>query len=168
MTGDPNDTVPEARFIDAPRDPDLRALYEYWDRLRGGRAMPRRADVDPTHIPRLLPSIIMYGAAPDGGYTVRLVGEEVVHFVGSNATGQPAGSIMLARAAEMMVRILDAVKVERAPKFRAGKAHWHQSKTYRDFEACFLPLSVDGETVDIILGGIKFPLGGEEPGATVR
>ena len=58
----------------------------------------------------------------------------------------------------MIIKILDAVATERAPKFRAGKAHWQPDKSYRDFEACFLPLSSDGETVDIILGGIKFPL----------
>ena len=55
-------------------------------------------------------------------------------------------------------RLHDAVATERAPKFRAGRAYWHPDKTYREFEACFLPLSADGETVDIILGGVKSPL----------
>jgi len=95
---------------------------------------------------------------PGGGYTIRLVGDEVERFVGRNATGERAGSVMPPRAAELMVTILDAVATERAPKFRAGKAHWYQDKAYRDYEACFLPLSADGETVDIILGGVRFPL----------
>jgi hypothetical protein len=155
----PGDAIPEAAFIDAPRDADLRALYEYWDKIRGDRAMPRRADIDPSDIPKLLPHIIMFGVGPEGGdYTARLVGEEVVRFVGQNITGRPAGSSMAPRAAEMMIKILDAVATERVPKFRAGKAHWHKDKTYRDFEASFLPLSSDGETVNIILGGVKFPL----------
>jgi len=120
--------------------------------------MPARADFDPTEIPALLPHIIMYGVAPEGGgYTVRLVGEEVVRFVGRNAAGGPAGATMPPRAAEMLIQILDTVTAERAPKFRAGKAHWHPDKNYRDFEACFLPLSADGETVNIVLGGISFP-----------
>lgn len=101
----------------------------------------------------------MYTVVPDGGgYIVRLVGEEVVQFVGRNLTGQPAGSIMKPPAAELIVKILDAVSTERAPKFRAGKAHWHPAAAYRDFEACFLPLSSDGEIVDVVLGGIKFPM----------
>lgn len=149
----------EANFIDAPRDPDIRALYEYWDTVRGDRAMPSRQDIDPAAIPRLLPYIIMYTVMANGsGYTVRLVGEEVVNFVGRNATGQPAGSIMERPAAELIVKILDAVATGQVPKFRAGKAHWHLEKTYRDFEACFLPLSSDGKTVNIVLGGIKFPI----------
>ena len=57
----------------------------------------------------------------------------------------------------MMLKILDAVTSERAPKFRAGKTHWQLDKTYGDFEACFLPLSADGETVNIVLGAISFP-----------
>jgi len=153
------DSGTEAVFIDGPRDADIRALYEYWNTVRGDRAMPQRADIDPSEIPKLLPYIIMYNAVPGGGgYTIRLVGEEVVRLNGSNGTGRQAGSIMTPRGAEMMTKILDAVATERVPKFRAGRAYWHPDKTYREFEACFLPLSPDGETVDIILGGVKSPL----------
>jgi hypothetical protein len=158
MTG-ADDPAPEAVFIDAPRDADLRTLYEYWDTVRGDRPMPRRADIDPSEIPRLLPYVIMHNALPGGGgYTIRLVGEEVVRLNGSNGTGRQAGSIMTPHGAEIMTRILDAVAAERAPKFRAGRVYWHPDKTYRDFEARFLPLSPDGETVNIILGGVKSPL----------
>ena|SRR5579863_8748333 len=153
---EPDSPITGAVFIDAPRDAQLMALYEYWDAVRGGRVMPARADIDPGKIRRLLPHIIMYTVAAD--YTVRLVGEEIVHFTGRNATGQPVASTMSPRSAEMMIKILDAVATERVPKFRAGKAHWQSDKPYHDFEACFLPLSTDGETVDIILGGIIFPM----------
>jgi hypothetical protein len=149
-------TVTEPLFIDEPRDPDLYALWEYWNAARGDRAMPHRADIDPAQIPKLLPHVIMYTVMPDGGYTIRLVGEEIVSFVGRNATGSKAGAAMPARAAEILHRVLDEVATERLPKFRAGKAHWQPDRSYRDFEACFLPLSADGETVNIILCGIAF------------
>jgi len=149
-------TITEAGFIDAPRDSQLKALYEYWDTVRGSRLMPARADIDPGKIRGLLPFIIMYTVA--AGYTIRLVGDEIVRFTGRNVTGRPAGSTMSPPSAEMMIKILNAVATERVPKFRAGKAHWQSDKTYHDFEACFLPLSTDGETVDIILGGIRFPM----------
>lgn len=152
------DSGTEARFIDAPHDPLLRSLYDYWNKVRGTRKMPTRADIDPVEIPKLLPYILMYNATPGGGYTIRLVGEEVQRFVGRNATGESAGAVMNTRSAELIVSILDAVATERVPKFRAGKAHWLQDKAYREYEACFLPLSADGETVDIILGGVRFPL----------
>jgi hypothetical protein len=147
----------QAAFIDGPRDPRLRSLFDYWNGLRGGRIVPLRADFDPTAIPQLLPFVFMYGTSPEGGYVIRLVGEEVVQFVGRNATGHPAGTIMPPRSAEIIVKILDTVTAERAPKFRAGKAHWLAVKSYRDYEACFLPLSSDGESVNIVLCGLAFP-----------
>jgi hypothetical protein len=154
---EPARPVTEPVFIGEPRDPDLHALYEYWNTLRGDRPMPKRTDIDPVDIPKLLPYIVMYTVLPDGGgYTIRLVGEEIVSFIGHNATGHPAGSAIPARAAEILIKILDAVVAERVPKFRAGKAHWQPDKSYRDFEACFLPLSANGEAVDIILCGIRF------------
>jgi hypothetical protein len=149
--------VSEASFIDAPRDSRTRALYEYWDALRGARLMPARADFDPAAVPALLPYVIMYGVGEDGSYTVRLVGEEVVQFTGRSAAGGPAGATMPPRAARMLIEILDVVTAARAPKFRAGKAHWHPDKAYRDFEACFLPLSPDGKSVNFVLGGVSFP-----------
>jgi len=66
MTGAAS-SIPEAVFIDAPRDADLQALYEYWDTARGDHPMPRRADIDPSQIPKLLPYIIMYNAVSGGG-----------------------------------------------------------------------------------------------------
>jgi hypothetical protein len=148
-----------AVFIDAPRDGDLRALYEYWDAGRAGRAMPSRQDIDPAEIPKLLPYLIMYNVAADaGGYTIRLVGEEVVSFVGRNMTGHPAGVVMTPPSAEVMIKILDAVVAERQPKFRSGKAHWLAERSFRNFEASFLPLSSDDKTVNIVLVGCKFPL----------
>jgi hypothetical protein len=33
----------------------VRAIYRYWDSKRNGRLMPRRADLDPVDIPKLLP-----------------------------------------------------------------------------------------------------------------
>lgn len=153
---EPSDPNGCAAFIAAPRHPWLREFYGYWQTLRGGRAMPSRVDIDPTRIPKLLPQILMYNVEGPGAYTIRLVGENVRSFVGQNATGRPAGSTMEPRSAETMMRILDAVVAEQTPKFRAGKAHWNKDKNYREFEACFLPLSTDGVVVNIIFGAVTF------------
>ena len=37
--------------------PEQRQLYEYWLSSAGGKLMPCRADINPVHIPRLLPFI---------------------------------------------------------------------------------------------------------------
>jgi hypothetical protein len=148
--------VTEPHFIAEPADSNLRTLHGYWNALRGDRPMPRRADIEPAKIPKLLPYIVIYTVLPGGDYIVRLVGEEIVSFTGGNATGRPSGASLPPRAAEILNKIRDAVVIERAPKFRAGKAHWQPDKSYRDFEACFLPLSANGRDVDIVLCGIAF------------
>jgi hypothetical protein len=149
--------VTDPIFLAKPHDPIVRSLFDYWNALRGDRPMPRRADVDPVAIPKLLPNIVMYTALPEGGYAIRLVGEEVARYAGRNATGEAAGAIMPPRAREILVEILDAVVADRSPKFRLGKAHWQPDKGHREFEACFLPLSADDEgSVAIILCGIAF------------
>jgi len=147
----------EVISLDAPRDERLKALHDYWNRLRGDRMMPARTDVDPTEIPHLLPLIVMYTVQEDGSYTVRLVGEEVVQFTGRNATGGQAGATLPPEAAARLTKILDTVREERSPRFRAGKARWVPAKNHRDFEACFLPLSADGERVNMVLSGVSFP-----------
>jgi len=150
--------ITEAVFIDAPRDRELQAFVAYWQSLHRGDALPSRADFDPVKVPKLLPNIILYNVEKPGGpYTIRLVGEEVQQFVGQNATGRRAGAIMNTRAAAMMNRILDAVSIERTPRYRAGKTHWLDAKNFREFEACFLPLAADGKTVNMILCAVKFP-----------
>ena len=145
----------EATFIDAPRDPDLQALYTYWDSLRRGRSMPSRTDFDPAKVPRLLAHIILYNVEGSGRYTIRLVGEQVEAFVGRRTTGKPAGTFMNERGAEMIVRILDAVTTERAPRFRAGRVNFLEDKDHRSYEACFLPLSADDVAVNLVLAAVK-------------
>ena len=104
----------DAVFLDAPRDSDLTALLAYWNELRRDRLMPSRADFDPTRVPKLLAHIILYNVKPGGGYTVRLIGEAVEAFIGRNTTGNPAGTTMNKRGLAAMIKVLDAVKIERA------------------------------------------------------
>jgi len=148
---------PPAQYIDAPRHPDLKALLEYWTSKRGARAMPLRTDIKPSELKPLLPDIMIWSAiAP---FHIRLVGDHIANFVGTNNTGRPATEGMAPPAAAAMLEVLNQVVTSKAPRFRAGKAHWAPSQSWRDFEACFLPLSDDGRNVDTILSGIKFDTG---------
>ncbi|HEY4941569.1 MAG TPA: PAS domain-containing protein [Rhizomicrobium sp.] len=149
-----------ASFIAAPRHPDLKHLLEYWTARRGARMAPARADIRPAQIKTLLADVMIWNVDADGGpYTIRLVGDSIVRFVGRNNTGADATTGMPEDAAAMMTAVLTRVARERAPLFRIGKVYWLPDKSYRDFEACYLPLSSDGETVDLILGGVKFDVG---------
>ncbi|HTW34493.1 MAG TPA: PAS domain-containing protein [Rhizomicrobium sp.] len=141
-------------YIDAPRHPNLKALLQYWLSKRGARLMPLRSDIKPSEIKPLLPDIMIWSAIDP--FHVRLVGDHIVAFVGGNNTGKPATHGMPPDAAESMLGVLNDVVTSKAPRFRLGKAFFVPEKAYRNFEACFLPLSDDGNNVDTILSGIKF------------
>ena len=146
-------------FIETPRHPNLRLLFQYWTARRGARALPSRADIRPAEIKSLLADVMLWNVGDDlRPHTIRLVGENIVNFVGRNNTGEPATAGMPEEAAAVMNAVLNTVAETRLPHFRAGKAFWHREKSYRDFEACYLPLSSDGELVDMILGGVNFDL----------
>jgi len=152
MTDD--SSPPPVTYISAPRHPDLKTLLEYWDSKRGQRIMPLRADIKPAEIKPLLPDIMIWSATAP--FHVRLVGDHIVEFVGGNNTGRPATYGMPPDAAQSMLTVLNDVVASKTPRFRFGKAFFVPEKAYRDFEACFLPLSDDGNNVDTILSGIKF------------
>ena len=50
--------------------------------------MPRRADIDPGEIPRLLPDLMLVDLLPDGRYRCRLIGTANADAHGINATGR--------------------------------------------------------------------------------
>ena len=71
----------------------VRALYDYWAARRGDRPYPSRADVDPLHIPRLLPYLTLVDVRPgEPRFVYRLVGTEAVRLLRSDLTGQPVGT----------------------------------------------------------------------------
>jgi hypothetical protein len=54
--------------------------------------MPRRADLDPTEIPKLLPDVMLVDVLPSGRYRYRLIGTGNARAHGVNATGLVTGS----------------------------------------------------------------------------
>jgi hypothetical protein len=148
-----------AHDLAAPLDPLIVRIHRYWNEKRGARRMPHRADIDPAELKRLVLHVMIYDVEEPGKlYRIRLVGGAIVDFYGFNTTGQAAGACMPPASAAQMVEILTSVVVARLPRFRAGFAHWN--KSYRRFEACFLPLSPDDDHVNKILAGIVFDTAG--------
>src|ERR1700691_1946571 len=69
-------------------DPRLELAYEYWLRKAAGRKLPRRRDIDPIEIPKLLPDVMLVDVEPDGRYRYRLIGTENTQAQGITATGR--------------------------------------------------------------------------------
>jgi hypothetical protein len=69
-------------------DVRLEQAYRYWRSKAAGRVLPRRADIDPTEIPKLLPDVMLVERLIDGRYRYRLIGTENADAHGFNATGR--------------------------------------------------------------------------------
>lgn len=127
-------------------------LLDYWERLRGRRPMPARADLDPTEIPHLLPHLLLTDAEPDGGFRYRLVGTEVERSFGTRMTGKRLDELMFDGYLAYMTGLYRRVVEERRPLFsgsRYGSADGDESLLYTD--RLMLPLSSDGHAVDKVL-----------------
>jgi hypothetical protein len=139
-----------------PWEARLRALKRYWDDKRGSRAMPARADLDPVEIPELLPYILLIDTAETlEEFRYRLIGTEACKGFDRDRTG--------ARFADLpRIGCFDEVFggywrsfQERTPQYYHGPLA-SVGKGRIQFSRLTLPLSHDGNYVDMILGGIVY------------
>jgi hypothetical protein len=143
--------------------PKIRALTDYWLRIRPAAGLPGRRHFDPVDIPDLLANIFLIDVAPGAAdFIYRLVGSRVVEFFGADFTGKSFQSAFIRPNAAHAYRDLRETVRLRQPRWRRGKTAFVPSREYTEIERVYLPLAADGETVDMVLGMLlaRFP-GGE-------
>ena len=129
----------------------LRDLYGYWDQRRGTRPMPARSDLDPIDIKAVLPLLMLVDVVPDERrYVYRLVGTREVEMRGSDPTGKAVKDAYYAESAEESAWYLDHVVRTRQPVLYRGTYQPLSTRTQRE-DVLFLPLSKDGETVNMVM-----------------
>jgi hypothetical protein len=153
-----------APLVDAAASPGLEALglpftdarletaFRYWRGKAAGRPMPRRADIDPTEIPKLLPEVMLVDVLAERRYRYRLIGTENVRAHGLNATGRYLDEVLPGAYKAHVLGLYDECVRERRALYseclflsaarRAGERHT---------KMLLLPLSEDGATVNIVL-----------------
>jgi hypothetical protein len=159
-TGDPVVTsmvIPEGEFpvgmlpIDHPR---LGQLYRYWDRQRGERLMPARRDILPEDLGGLLGNLFMVDVVRDDGYTrfrYRLVGTALSAVMDQDLTGRFIDQMPFLFRKFALPAYREVLRVRR-PTYKQTNAFegWMVIR----YKRLLLPLSSDGRTIDIVLGGI--------------
>ena len=134
-------------------DDRLRQAYEYWRRKAGARPLPSRADIDPVEIPRLLPHIMLVDVMGAALYRYRLIGTEIAAAMGVNATGRLFHEMLLDDGYRAYVPDLyDTVVRERRALYTENVfLSPHHGVTERNTKRVMLPLSADGEIVNMVL-----------------
>lgn len=144
---------------DYRRDPVLRDALDYWRHQRGRRAMPRRRDIEPTDIPRLLPHVQLIEVVAGGArFRYRLTGTALVTAFGKEYTGKYLDELFTGGELAYAQRVYSTVCARRRPVFLRNRY-----STTRDVgmvaNRLYMPLSDDGVCVNIILGALTFEWG---------
>lgn len=153
-------------FRDRIADERLQLLYDYWLERRGDRLTMLRADLDPTSIPRLLRNLVLADVG-DGGRSIsyRLVGTEVVAAHGLDYTGMTVEELTTGDTLAYTRRLYGIVVGQAVPVYSEGQFRW-ENREYRLTRRLHLPLSRNGDAVDMVLLGQIFDI--EHPGEKER
>ncbi|MFC4347527.1 PAS domain-containing protein [Kordiimonas lipolytica] len=139
------------------RQSELAALYQFWiDKKSSLGKLPCRGDFSPLELTRLLPHIALVdvdtkGHSPE--FTFRLCGTQIAEDSGVDLTGKtwsqfPNSDDVIKRAVTLTHNL--------QPYYATNiQAKW-APKNFHHYSVLALPLSKDGDTVDMILYGIMF------------
>ena len=159
----------ELGYIIDPVDlaPELKEVRDYWAMKCAGRAMPRRADIDPADLRQHLPYLSLLDVLPaTKDYRFRLLGTAFAEILGRSNTGKTIREVYASADPDVMQWMLDsydAVVATKRPVFKRGTLRAVQ-KDFIAAEAIHMPLSEDDEHVTMLFGRTRFIVGESEGG----
>jgi hypothetical protein len=134
----------------------LRSLLAYWESRRNGHPMPARADLDPLHFPALMSRVMLVDVlGPPLDFRYRLVGTAAVERLGADYTGARFSELAYQTPSSLMFSFAMAITEARQPGW-AEIRHVGPDLTSRTSIILAMPLSGDGQTVDMLLYGVDF------------
>jgi len=121
--------------------------------------MPSRADIKPSEMKEHLGWIILVDALPAlEDFRFRMIGTRVAQYFLADATGQTMREAFAAYGDQVTARVIATHRKTARDKVvvRAyGGAGW-LGRSFLDFDAIYMPLSDDGESVNMILSAFTF------------
>ncbi|MBO6634460.1 PAS domain-containing protein [Parvibaculum sp.] len=142
----------KAQLVDLSElsDPVTQYMLRYWMDKKGDRRMPSPDDMNFADFARHSSRITLIGVEHDPQrFTVRLAGEEVIASLGFNPRGRDVLSFneKLPGLGTLLQGFYAWLLSERRPAAVKGTQDM-LDKSYKSYEAVYLPLSNDGERVD--------------------
>ena len=139
------------------RDDRLQGLFRYWGSKLHGRPMPARADLDPLEMRPWLGNLVLvdFPASNLKEYRIRLEGVNVVQFYGSSRTGRGIEVMTSEMERQVVLPQYFSVVETRIPAY--FEAEFISSEGVLTYQhKLILPLSDDGDRVNMTLAGIYF------------
>ena len=132
----------------------LVALLDYWNVKRRERIAPSRADIDPAEIPALLANLFLVDVEGDPPvFRIRLVGTAIVDRYGEEIRGRTLEELDLGDQLDSILDQYHQTVRHREPTYCRHR-FWRDSGGFINYERLLLPLSSDGERIDVLMGGI--------------
>ena len=130
-------------------------LYDYWHDIRGTRAMPARADIDPLELKGLLGWLLLIDVEWSPlRFRFRLIGTEIVAIRGMDLTGRYFDEGVFP-AQDIVLRFNSRVASEPCIGFQSALDTMREARA-GCISRLSLPLSSDGTRVDMIIGGFEY------------
>lgn len=130
--------------------PDILKVLAYWQDKCDGRAMPRRADIDPVELVPFLANITLVDVVADSRrFVYRLVGTGEVQLRGNDPTGLAVADGYFATSPAAALQRYEHVCATCAPFYEEDD--FQVVDRFVSEANLFLPLSDDGKTVNKIL-----------------
>jgi hypothetical protein len=119
--------------------------------------MPARPDIDVAEIPALLPYIFVIDVLEHPrDFRFRIAGTHIRATLGEELTGRHIADAFPPEFGGEVKAIWSQVVDTRAP-VRGWGDLWVPGREHVKQEGLAMPLSADGETVNMLLGGVVFP-----------
>ncbi|HLG88357.1 MAG TPA: PAS domain-containing protein [Alphaproteobacteria bacterium] len=144
----PTGELPENRLTERHR-----ALLRYWRSKGHDGTIPRRADIEPLEIPRLLPNLLLWDVVDDD-YECRLSGSEVDLSMGTVMKGCRLSDIKCPLIGEAKDEF-DAVRDGELASFAERTMGW-LGKPYLYYRHLLMPLLDDHGRIRILISLLTF------------
>jgi hypothetical protein len=128
-----------------------RELYNYWQRLRGGRPAPRRSEVEPSDIRTILADTFILEASSRDAFQIRLAGTRWCALHGREMKGEDFLDLWSAGDRNAIATLATAVSTDAAGAVISIEARNERGRSLA-CELMLLPLRHTGPDYDRILG----------------
>jgi hypothetical protein len=127
----------------------------YWDGARARRAMPRRRDLDPVEIPRLLPFVMLVDVLADPlDFRFRLIGTAVQAIMSHNDLGRRFSELPHMAKGNVIWGEYEAVVTHRRP-ITTVLDYVGRNRDVRGLRHCLMPLSQDDNSATMIFVAVE-------------
>jgi hypothetical protein len=141
---------------EAIRDSRLLGLFHYWHGKCQGRVMPARRDIDPIEMKRWLGNLLLVEFPPDPmQYRIRLDGVNLVDFYSGSREGKGVEAMTSEEERRIVLPQYMTVLEQKQPAYYEAQFVTSEGIVTSQ-RKLLLPLSEDGQRVNMVLGGIYF------------